>query len=154
MNELHIQPTSTVPFGEFAIRLYLIIAEKLISNCPYTKDMTDKQLEKYSNITITVKEYMDILGIKDRATACQQLNSAVYTLIHISFLCDKTIKTKVNGRVKTKVAHRESPILIETDVNKNGDNYSYVINGKVNCKLTLNIMRQILQGWHFRVPKR
>ena len=145
MNELHIQPTSTVPFGEFAIRLYLIIAEKLISNCPYTKDMTDKQLEKYSNITITVKEYMDILGIKDRATACQQLNSAVCTIMHTTFLCDKAIETKVNGRIKTKVARYESPILIETEVNEKGGERSYVINGHVKCKLTLNIMRQLMQ---------
>lgn len=145
MNALQIPPTSKVAFSEVANRLYLIIAKKLISNCPYNKDMTDEQLDKYSNITLTVKEYMDILGIKNRGSAYEQLNTAVYALLHASFFGDKTIKTKVKGGVKTKVAHYKSPVFSRVEINKKGDNRSYVINGKVNCKLTLNIMRQIMQ---------
>ena len=83
-DSLKILPTP-FKFDTIVKRIFDIFILKLTPSLPYRKEMSDNDLKKYQQISITLKEYMNYCNIKNNKTrAIEQLRTALNVIGHIS----------------------------------------------------------------------
>ena len=72
-------------FDTIIKRIFDIFILKLTPSLPYRKEMSDNDLKKYRQVSITLKEYMNYCNIKNNKTrAIEQLRTALNIIGHIS----------------------------------------------------------------------
>lgn len=73
---------------------------ELTSNFPHGKEATADQINKHRSVILSVDDYMELCGIKDKKEARKQLKEAVITLYNLSLEWDEVCYITPEGKKK------------------------------------------------------
>ncbi len=117
----------------------LKLAENFPAALQTDKELTAEELLRYSEITVTLREYMELRGLKDVKSAREQLNKEVEKLYNLSVEWTEkrheTYTTK-NGRKRKKIAPIKWEMRLLSAAEKDAGK---VKNGRVKIKISPEI---------------
>lgn len=130
------------------LRVLDILIMKLTKEIPY-KCISEEKFLHCRNVELSVKEFMDISGLKDRKEATKQLNEAVNSIFNIYLECEDGKIDVPNGkpkRFKWQIRILES---ICTEIG-----HLPVKNGKVSVIFTMTIAQYLSQKYIMPYPNK
>ena len=128
-----------------------ILTIKLTKKLPHGKEITAEKLLNHRNLEITVKEYMDICGLKDRKEATKQVNEAIKTLFDVALKWVEVryyIPEGKKRRVKETFTWN-TRILESTGTNAD---FAPVKHGKAIVEFTVRIAEYLSQAYIMPLP--
>lgn len=83
----------TVPMQKVNAMFQEALCKRLPTNLKQLSRITLEELDKYSNITITLDDYMGLTGVKDKKEARAVIKDACDRLYHVSYIVETEGKT-------------------------------------------------------------
>lgn len=119
---------------------------KLTSNFSVGKSVSAETIDKRRTVTLSLDEYMEICGLKDRKKARKQLKEAVQTIYNISMEWREVVYEK-NKKVERNWQIRVSDLMGEEWCD------DPIRNSKVIFKFTFDIAKYLSQAYIMPYPQ-
>lgn len=119
---------------------------KLTSNFSIKEGATADRINKYRTVSLTLSEYMDLCGLKDRKEAKKQLKAAIQSIYNLSMKWSETAyegKKKVERNWQVRVADLMGEEWFEDPVK----------NSKVVFKFTFDMAEYLSQAYIMPYPE-
>ena len=135
-------------FNVLTSRVLDILIMKLTKQIPYDKCIPIEKLFNCRTVELSVKEFMEASGLKDRKEATKQLNEAVNSIfnIYLEYEDDRNKSKRVRERILWKTHILES---IGTE-----SGHLPVENGRVIVKFTLPLAEYLSQKYIMPYPEK
>lgn len=125
-----------------------ILRIELTKKAPYSDIITEADIVRVRSVTLELKTFMELCGIKDKKHAMEELRANAYTLFNLSMIWDEE-GFEINprtGRKKRKKIHWDTRLFDSTKEVRNLDS-DPVINSSVTFNFAYDLVRYLCQKY-------
>lgn len=149
--KIQLENFSSLKLNVQTQKVFAMLRIKLTQNLPYGENTPPEQILKNRAVKISVSEYMDLCGLKDRKEARKQLTEALQTLYKISLEFDEVRYYTPAGKTKKVMEKTHHYIRIADHVSEE-ESRNPIKNGNASFSFTYDIAEHLSRSYIMPFP--